>query len=337
MFCSNCGESIKDNSNFCSSCGFDMKNHESNISSETQDDRKDHQRADSPLADEATITQILSQYKNQDVFVFPNIPLKKIEAIEKYYKVPENEKVLGVVDSTVFGSCKYGIAFTISGIYWKSSVSENPEVNYLSWIELIPYKNYMKGFTTVKLSKKISIDISGAKISGKNFIKMIRELIQSYISTHSIDETEFSPVPKEDLAIEWYHTGWVWGWVFLFWPVAVYGFWMRGGESRGWVAASIGFLFLAVIFGDSSEKTATSLSEKHAITTCHDAWEQEVFGTNHIYYSPVKYKGRWAINTGENKFRSVVEFTSRGVIKRFACDVFLEKGEVMYRVTNRGG
>jgi hypothetical protein len=183
--------------------------------------------------------------------------------------------------------------------------------NVLTWKELIPYKGIMVSyFSSIKLSKKLSIEIANASITSKELLHLLKQVIQTYIDNHSIDVATISKVPDEDIVKKksWYTSTWLW---------------------------IVSVLLVVGIFA-APNSLVGSLSESRASTVCYDAWEQEVFGSNHTYYSPVKYKRRWAINTGERKFRAVVEFTAHGVIKRFSCDVFLEKGEVMYRVTNHG-
>jgi len=48
------------------------------------------------------------------------IPQKKVDNAFEYYKIPDNQRIYALIDMTLWGSAKDGIAFTDVGIYWKN-------------------------------------------------------------------------------------------------------------------------------------------------------------------------------------------------------------------------
>lgn len=298
MYCRECGIEIASESHYCSGCGVQI----------TQHPAEPPQIA---FSGSAEIINVLAKFKEMKVLIDPEIPSKKLEVVKSKYGIPNNEKVLGFVDSTMLGSAKTGIAFTGKALYWKNS-SEKSDVNALSWKELIPYKDVMVAYLiTVKLSKKIIIETGGASIHSEVFIDLLKQVIQKYIDIHSIDVATIPKIPDDDLVKKkrWYTSIWLW---FVVAPL------------------------MLIIFADP-DAPVTSLSEDRAITACYNVWDEEAYGNNHSYYDPIRVNDRWAIVTGANKYRAVVAFTSRNAKKLFACDIYLQGGEVMYRVTNNGG
>jgi hypothetical protein len=84
------------------------------------------------------INTILNRIQNtisfNDLFWAPNIPERKVRNAIKNYKIPADEKIIGLIDSTVFGSADYGLALTSNGIFMCNSWSANPKGTfYFTW------------------------------------------------------------------------------------------------------------------------------------------------------------------------------------------------------------
>jgi len=82
------------------------------------------------------IAGILKNFHSDGLFVSPNIPTKKIENAFAHYGIPTSAEVFGIVDATVFGSAKNGLAFTSDGLFWKNSWTTDSAKNQMSWDEL---------------------------------------------------------------------------------------------------------------------------------------------------------------------------------------------------------
>jgi hypothetical protein len=66
-----------------------------------------------------------------NVFIAPNIPLDKLSnALSQYAKVEEEEKVIALIDTTIRGSAKDGIAFTEKRVMWKEMWAEPDFIDY---------------------------------------------------------------------------------------------------------------------------------------------------------------------------------------------------------------
>ncbi len=71
-----------------------------------------------------------------NVFIAPNIPPDKLSnALSQYAKVGEEEKVIVLIDTTIRGSAKDGIAFTDQRVMWKEMWAESDFIKYSDIID----------------------------------------------------------------------------------------------------------------------------------------------------------------------------------------------------------
>ncbi|HKS39334.1 MAG TPA: hypothetical protein VJX74_01885 [Blastocatellia bacterium] len=76
------------------------------------------------------LLEILKEYQSQpDFYVTPNIPPNKLMNARSYCAVPATQKIIAIIDSTVFGSAKRAIAFTGTAIYYKL-IGHNGRIEY---------------------------------------------------------------------------------------------------------------------------------------------------------------------------------------------------------------
>ena len=76
---------------------------------------------------------LISQYVSDDFFAGERIPPKKLAAAQVHYPLPRQETVLALVDATIFGSAKNGMAIGLSGVYWNNDWTTESRVRPLSW------------------------------------------------------------------------------------------------------------------------------------------------------------------------------------------------------------
>ncbi|OIN09012.1 hypothetical protein BFS86_16235 [Shewanella algae] len=86
---------------------------------------------------ETDVLEILQNFHSDGLFVAPNIPSKKAKNASACYGMPASVNIYAIVDSTVFGSAKNGLAFTSEGLFWKNDWTTTSAKNQMSWEELI--------------------------------------------------------------------------------------------------------------------------------------------------------------------------------------------------------
>lgn len=80
------------------------------------------------------IYKICASYSGKGYFTGDPIPILKVLTARERYPIPEKVKIFAIIDSTVWGeSCKYGMAITDRGLYWRNKRAYKSEKSFLSW------------------------------------------------------------------------------------------------------------------------------------------------------------------------------------------------------------
>ncbi|OAB58550.1 hypothetical protein AY600_10480 [Phormidium willei BDU 130791] len=76
-------------------------------------------------------TNIQQKYDLEEGFTSPNIPLDKLStALSKWVTLEPNERVLALIDSSIWNDAKEGVVLTDRKIRWKASVSDPDSISY---------------------------------------------------------------------------------------------------------------------------------------------------------------------------------------------------------------
>jgi len=82
------------------------------------------------------LLSIINEFPMSYLNTMPNIGKKKYENAREKYKIPKDENIYALYDSTVFGSAKEGIAFCKKGVYYRNSGGNGQRVGKISYNEL---------------------------------------------------------------------------------------------------------------------------------------------------------------------------------------------------------
>jgi hypothetical protein len=109
------------------------------------------------------------------LYITDEIPSYKLDNALNTY-ADSNDMPIAILDATVFGSAKNGMAFTIKGIYWKNDYEKK---EFLSWDVLSKQLAEIKvdGFHSVSLPKGGKFDLSGCQMKKSEFIDLIDEIV----------------------------------------------------------------------------------------------------------------------------------------------------------------
>lgn len=121
--------------------------------------------------------QVCVKYTAADYFVGDVIPENKLVNARKSYPVPEQERIVALLDTTVFRSAKNGLAIGETGLHWRNSSVETSRT-YLSWQELgsVPLKP--KGIMPprIEMGKGIAIELASGGLSKHDALKLFTDL-----------------------------------------------------------------------------------------------------------------------------------------------------------------
>lgn len=139
--------------------------------------------------DGESVRQLIVQTSNlhgSGDFVFPsspefNVKLSNLVGVAKdkcNVRLAEDE-VIAMLDCTVFGSAKAGMAFTLSGIYAVNDWTATENSGFISWRDLVANGNIRKSaFGEVHIcdSPDIGINLSACDLKPKQAVLMFNEL-----------------------------------------------------------------------------------------------------------------------------------------------------------------
>jgi len=124
---------------------------------------------------------ICKGYGGQDYFVRGRIPARKLQSSIENYPVPNGGPVVAIIDGTVFGSAKIGLAVGEHGISWSNGQFEESKIKMMCWKDL-------KSAEISKTMFKIKIGESFFDMGASNFdqdqcVNLLKE-IQQYIASN---------------------------------------------------------------------------------------------------------------------------------------------------------
>lgn len=116
-------------------------------------------------------------------YVGEHIPDKKlnnfIAACESSGVDVRDDEFLALVDSTVFGSAKCGVAFGLSGLYCRNDWTAESKSGYISWDRLLAEGDPRKGASCEVLfipHCDIGANLAGSDVSQGDFLQLIRRI-----------------------------------------------------------------------------------------------------------------------------------------------------------------
>lgn len=159
------------------------------------------------------IYQVCTKYSGSGYFVGENIPDKRLNNALAHMKVPTNDRVISLIDTTLTGSAKHGLAICESGLYWSNNWTTKSTRTHLSWNEFSTVSIRIGNDITeseIELGEGNLLNTAGSFFEKEKTLQLLKEL--QYLckyTTNSQDKTvprdNFSPppLPSHDDA-EWF-------------------------------------------------------------------------------------------------------------------------------------
>ena len=196
-FCKYCGNQEQDDdARFCEKCGKPFLTESSSIQNVTP---KTASNTNSVTMNK----EELENFATKNVLFSPSVT--QLSNIRSRCNIPKQENIIAIIDNTVFGSAKAGIAITAKGMYHKADF-DTPF--FVSWKELTTY-SLETGFLCVKFlkngDKKFEFDTAGGDMGASELLTFLHE-IQEYLdnkgdelfSTQSSNNLEDSDFPFKE-------------------------------------------------------------------------------------------------------------------------------------------
>lgn len=153
--------------------------------------------------------EICVKYVSDGYYVDGTIPNKKLDNARAHFPIPDGERIVALVDTTVFGSSKTGLAICEGGIYWRNDWTTKTNRTFLSWKEFSQstLESESKPSSTVELAEGSILNLSGSSFKESDVVKLLFD-IQSLAKTVernrskviANDEVNVSEVTKRSAA-----------------------------------------------------------------------------------------------------------------------------------------
>lgn len=130
--------------------------------------------------------QICVKFTAQNYYVGDVIPEKKLANARKRYPIPDQERVVALIDTTVFGSAKAGLAIGETGLYWRNATTKTKQT-YMSWREFAGAPIVAKGILSprIEIGEDSVIELSGSAMGKQDVVRLL-SAIQHAVRSGSI-------------------------------------------------------------------------------------------------------------------------------------------------------
>lgn len=122
---------------------------------------------------------VLEKHQTDGFYVGQHIPQKKLQNAIAMFPIPLDIPVYGLIDTTVMGSCKIGLAFTSEGLIWKNDWTTKSPRSALSWDELLARKNDIKiNSSDLVFGNDAIFNMAGSSMSRVAAFHMLHDVIR---------------------------------------------------------------------------------------------------------------------------------------------------------------
>ncbi|MGE6401210.1 hypothetical protein [Bacillus cereus] len=130
------------------------------------------------------LTDICLNYQ-QSRFYVTRIPQDFLSIAQKRFSIPTDDQIIAFLSCNLFGSGKYGVYFTSSGLYWKNWLVGKGNMNWDQLNEVQQIEIDKDGFLSFDAQK--SFNISGSDYPPRLFKELLITLTNSFQNSRQND------------------------------------------------------------------------------------------------------------------------------------------------------
>jgi hypothetical protein len=126
------------------------------------------------------IIRVFQVYGSNSSLHMIDIPAKQERNARKLYDIPDDERLIVLIDFTLMDSAKKGIAFCLKGMYCRSG-SVNCFISYSNFSEIINIeKSEYRVYIDLLNDNKIELDRSGSSFNSTDLANAIKGLVREF-------------------------------------------------------------------------------------------------------------------------------------------------------------
>lgn len=146
------------------------------------------------MIDSDKILSFLGQYAGDGLAVGEQMPPKKVNNAIDNFPISRSESVLALLDTTVMGSNKTGLAICAGGLHWKNDWTVKSAKTQLSWDEFLTVAIRRDG-SDVYFGPQNVLGISGSSFGKDKLTLMLTELQKMLREMGAKTANPSAPVP----------------------------------------------------------------------------------------------------------------------------------------------
>ena len=122
------------------------------------------------------VLEILSRHASgSDFHVSPGIPPAKLANAAASCEIPKDERMLALIDCTIFGSAKNCLAFCTRGIYFHNGLA-SPVRGFIPYEEFPQREFKAHLISEITFGNHQDLDVSGSGVSKHQFVAVLQEI-----------------------------------------------------------------------------------------------------------------------------------------------------------------
>ncbi|OCA87833.1 hypothetical protein A8F94_08305 [Bacillus sp. FJAT-27225] len=138
------------------------------------------------------IRRICENYSNASYYVEELIPAKKLQAARENYSIPADEEVFALIDATIFGSAKNGLAICSGGLYWNNDWTTVSRKTSVLWDIFRDATIKVKGKWELEIGHGRLFGMSGSNMKNEELCRLLTE-IQSFLTSPQTEANAMLP------------------------------------------------------------------------------------------------------------------------------------------------
>lgn len=135
------------------------------------------------------IYDICCKHKTEGLFIGKDISERKLENIYVEFPITRDEAIIAVIDTTVFGSCKNGLAIAEKGLYVNNGWAGSVRRGFLSWDDLKDAHISIVNQDEIEVVPNFTVMLAGSSVEVIDFIALLADF-QEYMNTKGTPKLE---------------------------------------------------------------------------------------------------------------------------------------------------
>lgn len=136
-----------------------------------------------------TILDEAGRLECRDLLILDAIPQKKLINATAAYPIDVRDTVVVLIDATVMGSAKQGVALGLQGIYWRNSWTTSTDRNFLSWAEVKACVSSMRAERyDLILRPGCAVNLAATNVTPAMLMVLLQRIVSAAMSSDTPDQ-----------------------------------------------------------------------------------------------------------------------------------------------------